>query len=134
MKLFPTYDGNTVILAPQQRLDHVYADNFQQSLIPYLRQCHSRGLSILLDFSGVPHVSSVGLRVLMLAHQQVKAQGGVIVITALQPSVREIFEISHFHGTLRLFYSRANALAALSIALDEVAVWGTRHRGKPTIF
>lgn len=121
MKLFPVYDGNTVILAPQQRLDHLYADNFQQSLIPYLRQCHTHGLSIMLDFSGVPHISSVGLRVLMLAQKQVKAQGGVLVLAALQPAVREIFEISHFHGTLRLFYSRVNALAALSIELDEVA-------------
>ena len=123
MKLYPTYQGKTVILAPQERIDHVNADSFQQALVPFLRLCHPHGQSILLDFSAIPQISSVGLRVLMLAQKQVKAQGGELAIAALQPEVREVFEISRFHASLRLFYSRANALLAFSPELNEVAAW-----------
>jgi anti-anti-sigma factor len=115
MKLFPTYDGKIVILAPKERLDHVNADSFQFALRPFLRRCHMEGFTILLDFSDVPYISSVGLRVLMLAKKQAKNQNGTIAIAGLQPRVREIFEISRFHTTFRLFYSRTNALSALSL-------------------
>lgn len=121
MTLSPEYDGNTIILTPQTRLDHEYASSFQHALAPFLRLCTRDGNPILLDLSGVPGISSVGLRVLMLAARQAKAQGGQIVLTSLQPAVREVFEISRFHQILKLFYSRTNALAALSAPVNGVA-------------
>ncbi len=113
MTLTPEYDGNTIILTPEARLDRESAAGFQQALAPFLLLCTRDGNPILLDLSQVPGISSVGLSVLMLAAKQAKAQGGKIVLASMQPAVREVFEISRFQQILELFYSRSNALAAL---------------------
>jgi anti-sigma B factor antagonist/stage II sporulation protein AA (anti-sigma F factor antagonist) len=67
----------------------------------------------VLDLGAVDYIASVGLRVLMLASRQVRAQGGTIVVAALQPLVREIFEISKFTLVFACFATVADALADL---------------------
>jgi anti-anti-sigma factor len=113
MNFFAEFDESIVVLTPKQRLDHADTEKFQRTLAPYLRQCNAKGPAILLDMSGVPYVSSIGLRILMLAAKQVKSQGGHLVISGLQPAVKEVFEISGFDHLFRLFCSRARALAQL---------------------
>ena len=68
--------------------------------------------AIVLDLSAVDYISSVGLRVLMLAAKQVKSQGGSISVAALQPVVREIFEISRFNLVIPSYAGVDDALAA----------------------
>ncbi len=72
----------------------------------------------MVDLSGVEYISSVGLRVLMLASKQAKAQGGALAVCGLQPVVREIFEISRFNLVLPVFPTPAGgARRALAEAL-----------------
>jgi anti-sigma B factor antagonist/stage II sporulation protein AA (anti-sigma F factor antagonist) len=47
----------------------------------------------------------------MLASRQARTQGGAILVAALQPLVREIFEISKFTLVFPCFPSVAAALA-----------------------
>ena len=54
------------------------------------------------------------LRVLMLARKQAKAQGGTLAVAALQPVVKEIFEISRFIGLFDVYASVREALARIS--------------------
>jgi len=70
----------------------------------------------VIDLAGVEYISSVGLRVLMLASKQAKAQGGSLAVADLQPVVREIFEISRFNLVLEVFPTLREALAKLSPA------------------
>jgi anti-anti-sigma factor len=70
----------------------------------------------VIDLGAVEYLSSVGLRVLMLASKQVKAQGGALAVADLQPVVREIFEISRFNLVLEVFPTLREALAKLSPA------------------
>ena len=72
------------------------------------------GGAIVLDLSGMEYVSSAGLRCFMLASRQAKAQQGKIFVAALQPMVREIFEISHFNLVFRVFPTVREALGAVS--------------------
>lgn len=65
----------------------------------------------MLDFSGLDYISSAGLRVLMIAAKEVKPQQGIIAVAAMQPVVREIFDISKFNLVLNCFDSVADALA-----------------------
>jgi len=62
----------------------------------------------------VEYISSVGLRVLMLASKQSKAQGCTLAVCGLQPVVREIFAISRFDLVLQVFPTLHETLAALS--------------------
>lgn len=104
------------MLAVRGRLDHAHAKAFEAALAPHLAGCSADGQPLVLDFSGVPYISSVGLRVLLLAAKQVKAQQGRIAIAALTPVVTEVFQVSHFNMVLPVHADVAAAVAALSAA------------------
>ena len=105
---------DVVIAAPVGRIDHASAEIFKQKLEPLLAQCNEGSDRVVLDFSGVEYISSVGLRVLMLAAKQVKAQKGTIVIAGMQPVVKEIFDISRFNYVFAAFPVVRDAVADLS--------------------
>ena len=108
--------GSVRVLAVQGRLDHAQAKAFEAALAPHLVDCRADGSPLVLDFSGVVYISSVGLRVLLLAAKQVKAQQGRIVVAALTPIVTEVFQVSHFNLVLQVFPDVAAAVAHLSAA------------------
>ena len=58
---------------------------------------------LALDFSAVEYISSIGLRALMLAARQVKAQGGRIAIVALTPVVADVLRIARFDLVFPIF-------------------------------
>ena len=70
--------------------------------------------ALLLDFSGVDYISSVGLRVLMVAARQRRAEQAGFAIAGLQPVVAEIFAISRFDKVLPVHADVGAALGALS--------------------
>jgi anti-sigma B factor antagonist len=111
MELSYSTRGSAKIIAPAGRIDHASADMFQAALSPHLVQCHAGEAPLIIDMSGVEYISSVGLRVLMVAAKQAKAQNGRIAIAALTPMVREVFEISRFNLVFDLFDSVDAALA-----------------------
>ncbi len=103
MDLHPNTIDGVKVLAPAGRIDHASADIFQAALAPYLALCRDQEPALVIDMSAVDYISSVGLRVLMVAAKQVKAQNGCIVIAALTPIVKEVFEISRFNLVFDLF-------------------------------
>lgn len=104
-------EGDKVLVAPQGRIDQATAASFQAALAPHLTACSGDTQTLVLDFAGVSYISSVGLRVLMLASRQVAAQKGRLLIAAPTPLVREVFEISRFNLVFPIFDSVAAALA-----------------------
>jgi anti-anti-sigma factor len=114
MELTPKRYADTVVLAPAGRIDHSTSEGFKTALAPYLARCAAGQDRIILDLAGVEYISSVGLRVLMLASKQAKAQGGAIGVAALQPAVKEIFDITRFTMVLNVFASVRDGLAQLS--------------------
>ncbi len=114
MELSERQVGNALLLRASGRIDHASADGFRAALQPYLDKCRTGADVIVLDFSAVEYISSVGLRVLMLAAKQAKSQGGAIGVAALQPVAQEIFEISKFTLVIPCFADVRAALTALS--------------------
>ena len=113
MEISSARHGDAVVLSPRGRIDHASAEPFKAALGPYLAQS-GPGRPLVLDLGAVDYIASVGLRVLMLASRQTRAQGGTIVVAALQPLVREIFEITKFTLVFPCFASVADALADLA--------------------
>lgn len=105
--------GSSTVLRVQGRLDHSHAKGFEAALAPHLVACTAAGSALVLDFSDVVYISSVGLRVLLLAAKQVKAQQGRIAIAALTPIVAEVFQVSHFNLVLSVYPDVAAAVAGL---------------------
>lgn len=106
--------GAVRVLSVEGRIDHSRAADFQQALAPHLNECNAEGRALVLDFGAVDYVSSIGLRALMLAAKQVKAQNGRIAIAALSPVVSEVFQISRFNLVFNVFDSVENAAAELA--------------------
>src|SRR5262245_13813512 len=110
MELSYARHGDALVLSPRGRIDYARAEAFKAALAPHLAEC-GPGRPLVLDLGAVDYIASVGLRVLMLASRQVRAQGGTIAVAALQPLVREVFEISKFTQVLPCFATVAEALA-----------------------
>lgn len=104
-------DGSAVV-APAGRIDHASAEAFAAALAPHLERCKAGAAPLVIDMSAVDYISSVGLRVLMVAAKQAEAQAGQIALAALTPMVREVFEISRFDLLFRIFDSVDAALGA----------------------
>lgn len=96
------------------RIDHASADRFSAELTRLLAECQAQKLALLLDFSAVGYISSVGLRALMVASRQAAAQDSKIAVAALQPLVQEVFTISRFSLILACYDSVDAACEALA--------------------
>ncbi len=106
--------ADVLVVAVKGRIDYMNAEEFKAALLPHLRNCAAGGDQVVLDLSRLEYVSSAGLRVLMIAAKEVRTRKGRFVAVALQPVVREIFEISRFTLVFDLFDSVQDALRALS--------------------
>jgi anti-sigma B factor antagonist/stage II sporulation protein AA (anti-sigma F factor antagonist) len=108
--------ADVVVLSAKGRVDHAAAEAFKTALAPHLVRCAQGQDHVVIDLGGVDYISSAGLRVLMLAAKQVRAQRGFLAVAAVQPLVQEILEISKFTLVLRVLPSVRDAVAAASPA------------------
>jgi len=106
--------ADVTVATPVGRIDHAGAVVFEQALSPLLVQAGTAKHALILDFAGVEYISSVGLRVLMIAAKQMKGHGARIVIAAPPPVVAEILAISRFDRVLEIAPSVRKALEWLS--------------------
>jgi anti-sigma B factor antagonist len=106
--------ADVIVAEPAGRIDHPNAQRLEQALAPILDKSAAARTPLLLDFAGVDYISSMGLRVLMVAAKQMRAQGARIGVAALQPVVAEIFDIARFGHVLEVFPSVRDALKELS--------------------
>ena len=106
--------AGVVVAAPVGRIDHAAAGHLEQHLAPLLAESRVGKAGVILDFAGVDYISSVGLRVLMIAAKEMRRHGARIAVAALQPVVAEIFAISRFDSVLDVFPSVTAAVEKFS--------------------
>ena len=106
--------ADVTIAAPVGRIDQAGAPELEQALTPLIERIGADKGSIVLDFTGVEYISSVGLRVLMIASKEMKSHGARIVLASAQPVVAEILKISRFDRVLETAPSVRRALEWLS--------------------
>jgi anti-anti-sigma factor len=128
MDLAPARFADSIVLAPAGRIDHETADPFREALLGELVTCAAGQDHVVLDFGRVEYIASAGLRALMLAARQAKGKGGRLVIAALQPVVKEVFDITRFALVLDVFPSVREALDALSP--EAARVFSARPRAR----
>jgi anti-anti-sigma factor len=114
MKIRHTRFDNVTVLSPAGRIDHATSEEFRKSLDHLVGSGLAAGEALVFDLADVEYISSAGLRCFMLAAKQAKARGSRLVIAALQPVVREIFEISRFTLVFETFNSVRDAIAKLA--------------------
>lgn len=96
MEIKKTMDGLNVTIAVTGRVDTATAPEFEAGL-------QLAGTETLtLDLSGVPYMSSAGLRCLLTAQKKVMAGGGAMTLTGVQPAVKEVLDITGFSSILTI--------------------------------
>ena len=106
--------GSAAVLNVSGRLDQDTCEAFRGELMKHVEAAARANGGVVLDLSGLEYVSSAGLRCFMLASRQAKQHQMKIFVAALQPMVREIFEISHFNLIFQVFATVREALVAIS--------------------
>jgi anti-anti-sigma factor len=108
--------ADAFVAAPAGRVDHRGAPLLEAALAPLLARAGDARGGLVLDFTDVDYISSVGLRVLMIASSQLRAQQAKLVVAGLQSVVAEIFAISRFDRVLTVTATLEDALGHCSAA------------------
>jgi anti-sigma B factor antagonist len=69
-------------------------------------------IKLVADFSGVDYTSSAGLRVLLGAIKETRAQSGDMRLTGVQPDVLKVLNLSGFTNILKLYDDMDAAVAS----------------------
>jgi len=79
----------------------------------YIQELVAKGnVKLVADFSGVDYTSSAGLRVLLGAIKETRAQGGDMRLVAVQPDVLKVLNLSGFTNILKMFTDPDVAVAS----------------------
>ena len=106
--------ADAVIAMPVGRIDHRTAGEFEAALTPLVAAAAAAKGALVLDFSRIEYISSVGLRVLMIAAKKMREREASLLVTALQSVVAEIFAISRFDRILTVTATLDDAMALCS--------------------
>ena len=68
---------------------------------------------IVLDFANVEHMSSSALGVLITMHKRVREKSGKLALCAIQPTIREIFEITRLNEIFAICDDRGQAVSSM---------------------
>lgn len=90
------------------RVDSLTAAQLEQEL---LGLCDREEAQVLVDFQALDYISSAGLRIILMAAKRILRNRGRLLLCALQPKVREVFEMSGFLKILEVAESREAARA-----------------------
>ena len=103
------FEGVT-ILCLSGRIDAGTSELFKQHLLTTIGDRPAR---LVLDFAQVEFISSIGLRVLVVAAKRLTTVHGHMAFCGLEGSVREVFELAGFQAVAPFFPDRDAAAASL---------------------
>jgi anti-anti-sigma factor len=102
-------NGEVMILGPSGRIDTANSKVLPEKIT----QVIDEGVhNLLLDFSAVTYINSLGLRTLITAAKRLANSGGKLVMAEVDVQVRKILEISGLTSVLGVHATRAEALSA----------------------
>jgi len=81
------------LVCVEGRVDTTNAGEFEKSMMQVIEGGSTK---IILDCSGLNYISSSGLRIFLIVQKKMTAMKGQLILCSLQPSIKEIFDISGF--------------------------------------
>lgn len=95
MQIDTKKEGDKLIIAPKGNIDYVTAPELDEAV----SKIGDDIMTIELDMSEVPYISSAGLRVILNADEIMQDRNG-IKLTGVNNDVRAILEMTGFYDTL----------------------------------
>ena len=96
MEIKTNTDGSTLTISVSGRVDTVTAPELEAGLK------FGDATKVVIDLADVPYMSSAGLRLMLTAHKTMMAKGGTLQIAGVQPSVKEVFDLTGFSDILNI--------------------------------
>jgi serine/threonine-protein kinase RsbW len=103
--------ARTTLVSAQGRLDFGAAAEFQKQLERALGGAGAAPAAVIVDCTALDYVSSAGLRVFLVSARAAQRAGIAFALCALQPAVREVFDVSGFSRIMTVHADRPTALA-----------------------
>ncbi len=99
--------GEVLLIGPKGRLDTETSGELELAL----HDAFEGGkFHFLIDMSGIGYVSSAGLRVLLSIAKKLESGIGSLLICGLNPTVKQVFDLSGFTCLFKIAGTRAEAL------------------------
>ena len=110
--------GRILMIAVHEReVDSQNWEPFAHWLVEEVRGVLGDGGALILDLRQVKRMSSRGLRALALAWQQL-APCGAMAVCGLSPTLRELFQITHYDRLFEVHHNSTGAFLAMSAARE----------------
>ncbi|HPR32734.1 MAG TPA: STAS domain-containing protein [Prolixibacteraceae bacterium] len=100
--------SNFCVLSIDGRIDTTNFNVFEKEITDVIEKGQK---NILLNCKGLNYISSSGLRVFLIAQKKLMALQGKLHLCEMQPTIREIFDISGFSTIFKIFDTEEEALA-----------------------
>jgi anti-anti-sigma factor len=107
MNLTVNIVGDHAVVAVDGRLDTTSSGEFEQGMMDVLNGGNTK---IILDCKDLQYISSSGLRVALIVQKRLMTKSGQFKICSLQPSIREIFDLSGFSMIFTIYPDVESAL------------------------
>lgn len=108
MQISEDKNGDVLTVGLKGRLDAATSKTVEEFL---LKKIDAGEKHLVLDLAQLDYISSVGLRVFMMAAKRLKIVQGKIVVCSLQPPIKQVFEIAGFTNLFPMFDTREAAAA-----------------------
>lgn len=99
MKITAQRVGLKLIVNAEGRIDTTTAVEYGNKINDYLDDSDDEIKELVLDFSNIDYISSIGLRVILELQKRINNQGYMKLIN-VAPSVMEVFEMTGFTNIL----------------------------------
>jgi anti-anti-sigma factor len=110
MEITEDRTADVLILSLSGKLDATTAKTFEDKILAEIEAGDRR---LMIDLSQLAHVSSAGLRVILIAAKRLRSKDGKIALCSLQDHVQQVFDLSGFSSILSIYASREEGIKAL---------------------
>lgn len=111
MEIRTTEEGAVTVIAPVGRVDTTTAPELDAAVESAIGGGARR---LLVDLAGVPYVSSMGLRTLLLAAKRLRGPDERFGLVGLTPEVEKVMRLTGFASIIGCYPTRADGVAALA--------------------
>ncbi len=98
MEITEKKNEGQIILEVSGSVDTVTSPELQRSILTSFQ----KSKELVLDMSGVPYMSSAGLRALLIGQKTAASKGGTMTVTGVQSTVMQVLEMSGFSKVLTI--------------------------------
>ncbi len=98
-----------LVINVEGRLDTTQSDSFEKQVMEILSDDDKK---VILDCEGLNYISSSGLRIFLIMQKKMAAEGGELRLCNMQPTIKEVFDMSGFSMIFTIHDDRDAALNA----------------------